>query len=1108
MPIPSTTPLRHKRAVSPSTVTPIRTPSSRSTSHYSTYTPTITSAGTATRLNIVTRVALEGKAKHGDDGASIKMYLKLAVPLDSVTPGTTVPLFPEENVKILSSQVHPLDNNSRPYNFLSTVSPLLHRAAKALNLPARTSETFTSAFGIPQSQATASSSRISKPESNSEMISPVDEQHSGHILVSGYSISYVLPKVFPTQSHEYQDEVYSRPRSRRLSISERNTAQFMAAIDMWVPYVSRPPRSPYLLSIPTPRCLHNHIKLRIFPPNPASNFFVSLSSIDDEVGSWDLTADPHVTRSSSGRIARSHSYNNFADDESSDSSTAGFSEGCGIQGTFPSAERIRIRWAKPQKSLNVGEGGRDGRRRVGVKSVKGEMTCVVRGRARPTELRQPEGILMDVEYKGTCTGVWFPGVATLLGMDVGLEAKGSEISWAEGHPTQWTVSGGNGYTGFDAGYSTTDPVQPASRTSSFESNSSRGQLGGEDLTGSNGFLNPPSRSSSTSSSSSLLRAPLPTTNVAEYSFEGSSSSLGSNPASPGALSSIPSLSVSVPDMLPSSPPPPGLPITLHLNINDLLPPAKNVFTFTISGTIVVTPKTPLSRLNGTVNGSDSEKPDPTMLPKFTILAADSEATTTVLHHQVEAPNAVIEVYRPTGDIYRDAQAKKTVLRHGGSTKCGEDGGRIVLRIHDPFKQDNGSVVVPSESVPSQPLGHIHRHSRTSSVASTQDTSEPLEIPLVLANVCPLAKTGSSQPSCYGVTLRLPIPISTSEWLEFGFLSDREKKSTVTNDQKIKISVVSATVEGIPVKFETNNSTKAETECADFEFMVGREWLSWVKVDAELNQGGELVLEYLVEPTDKGKSVVSNGTLDVLLPTFPVPIRKFEVDVVSGCKFTISSTNLEREVVCAGETRLVHYYLKEFFCPRLGLKRKAEPWKSDLKWFIITWLLLGVVILRTSKLDHLNSHIWESKKDPSLDLSVHTSTVTITTTLYPSPSPVEVPPAEDTQTPTTAAETLTPSPSLSRVAEEAPIDSPDEGPSSVIPPHTQPTLTLKSENPHSSPTPVIPTSNSLQGFQLYFQFPWLNRDSAELDKVVDVMKRGFGTLWRYLRVAYHYPLPPP
>lgn len=175
-----------------------------------------------------------------------------------------------------------------------------------------------------------------------------------------------------------------------------------------------PPRSPYVLSIPTPRCLHNNINLRIFPPatTNVSSSFASLSSTDNEdSGSWDLASEPHVTRTTSSR-SRTSSYNNFADDESSDSSSVGFSYGCGIRGTFPSAERIRIRWAKPVKSFDSD----DGRRRVGVKDVKGEITCVVKGKV-------DNGILMDVSYRGTCKSIWYPGVATMLGMDVGLVAK-------------------------------------------------------------------------------------------------------------------------------------------------------------------------------------------------------------------------------------------------------------------------------------------------------------------------------------------------------------------------------------------------------------------------------------------------------------------------------------------------------------------------------------------------------------------------------------------------------------------------------------------------------------------------------------------------------------
>ena len=161
-------------------------------------------------------------------------------------------------MKILTSQVHPIDHNSVPYNFSSTVSPLLHNAARALNLPARSSDTFASVFSISAPPTSTSvSSNSSKSYTGGENIPPIDHQYTGHVLVSGYNISYVLPKVFPSRrriadaltDNERDDYMGSSFHGRRPSIGERNTAQFMAAIDMWVPYVSRPPRFPYLVCV-------------------------------------------------------------------------------------------------------------------------------------------------------------------------------------------------------------------------------------------------------------------------------------------------------------------------------------------------------------------------------------------------------------------------------------------------------------------------------------------------------------------------------------------------------------------------------------------------------------------------------------------------------------------------------------------------------------------------------------------------------------------------------------------------------------------------------------------------------------------------------------------
>ena len=132
----------------------------------------------------------------------------------------------EENLKILDAQVHPLDSNSAPYTFSSVDSPLLHKAARALNLAARLPTPYAP-FAEPTASASTSAS-TSAPV--------LDARYTGSILVSGYHISYVAPREFPRKEHE--------TRSKRGA----SVAHFMAAIDIWVPFLSRPPHAPYLVS--------------------------------------------------------------------------------------------------------------------------------------------------------------------------------------------------------------------------------------------------------------------------------------------------------------------------------------------------------------------------------------------------------------------------------------------------------------------------------------------------------------------------------------------------------------------------------------------------------------------------------------------------------------------------------------------------------------------------------------------------------------------------------------------------------------------------------------------------------------------------------------------
>ena len=562
-----------------------------------------------------------------------------------------------------------------------------------------------------------------------------------------------------------------------------------------------------------------------------------------------------------------------------------------MQGTFPSAEHIRIRWAKPIKNLNIA-GEENGRRRVGVETVKGEMTCVVRGKGVSPSDPEVQGVLLHVEYKGQCKGVWFPGVATLLGLDVGLEAKGSDICWPKGFPTHWEVSGGAGYTGFDNGRATA-PIEPNSRTSSIDSNGPRSLLTPSIGHESTAFLTTRTNSAS-SSTSSLLRAPLPAQNVPDYSFEGSHTTLPSSSETLSSISSLPTSSTPIPP-LTSEARLPGHPVTLHLNMNDLQPPAKNVFTFKITGTILVTARATLARannLNASTNSDRNGDPEPVALPRFTVLAADSETTAIIVRS--EAESASVEVFNPTGDIYNDPQTRKTVLQKGGFTKCGEDGGRIGIKTLDAFNMATNARISARPRTPSA----VHRASSNSSLprATLPPRSKQANatvLPWVKATVTALAPDADMFPTGYAVRLCFQSPaLGDSEWLDFG-MGQRWKSDSITTTStdpkpQPRVRIICATLDGVPVKAETANISKPDSSAVPFEQLSGNDWLCWGKVYTGGSPGGNMVIDYIVKQDDvqsansKSKSI-NLLAMNVVLPTFFISVARLEVkiDVMPG-----------------------------------------------------------------------------------------------------------------------------------------------------------------------------------------------------------------------------------
>lgn len=542
------------------------------------------------------------------------------------------------------------------------------------------------------------------------------------------------------------------------------------------------------------------------------------------------------------------------------------------------------------------------------------MTCVILGKGQENP-DASEGVMMKVEYKGTCKGVWFGGVATLLGMDVGLEAKGSDVTWVQGLEPKWLVGGGSGYTGFDTGPPLKVPSKQASKDTPglFVSPSS------PDGRSSSVMI---SRQSSTSSTASLLRAPLPATNVAEYSFEGSTPSLTGS----GTMSSISSLAQVTPDTVtrPSSrngveeeprARPPAVPLTIHINMNDLLPPAKNIFTFNISGTVLVTPR-PRSYSSGSSTSSpisDGETdPEPISLPKFTVFTADSESTSTMIRNEVEGAN--IEVYNISGDL-RDAQTRKTVLQKGGLARCGMDGGRIALRtILTAFARIKGEANISNGHLPPSRPRTPNGVPRTSSTASLRQAfaksstapsrprrDGPLMIPSVDVTVIPLPARDSAASNFYAVRVCLPAPTDAdSEWLEFGLAQANPSSLTASlvshkDLTQPRVDIVSASVEGVPIRFETSVVAKQEPNGlpdlgVPFEEMNEKEWVSWVRVHVGEAGGGNVQVDYVVKVPDedegktsksKGKRKAKDGTvIDVFLPTFQLPVGRLVVNIES------------------------------------------------------------------------------------------------------------------------------------------------------------------------------------------------------------------------------------
>ena len=599
-----------------------------------------------------------------------------------------------------------------------------------------------------------------------------------------------------------------------------------------------------------------------------------------------------------------------------------------------------MRWASPARTSQVPETA-DGRRRVGIREIKGDTLCSILARHRG-KVRDggADGLIVKLDYTATCKGVWFPGVATLLGMDLGLEADDCDVTWAPGYEPKWAVTGSAGFTGFAIG----GPPQPASRQPVSRQSSAEYPPSIYVLPSSpngrfaNGNSQIPIRTSSNSSttstgSSSLLRAPLPAHNVADYSFESSPVSTPS-----GTVSSLPSLSA------PSSPErarrrrsssrhrhhdgtdteiddqlddfrPPRAPITVHLNMNELSPPPKNLFSFSISGMVLICPRrsvmAPDSRRSSPASSEDDHDDEPVSLPTFRIFSTGQETTSTIVRN--EAHQASVHVF--TRNEKHGTNIRKAVLMKGNQVSCGGGGVRVVF---SPISSVQMRGRRPGDDGSDQSLDRTGLSLGLRSMASTSKLRDvsmlstaklqprrdgPLMIPYVIARVTSLLAQKQASQNDYAVEVTLPAPTDAdSEWLEFGLAlpsrgsASKEYGATASGERSRdppRVEIASPSVEGVPVRCQTSATVKPQVGLVGlglpFEETSGKEWISWVSVHVGHIGGGNVRIVYLVKGSEESasdNSVEDKGKkqrhadlpLNVLLPSFALPVGQLQVDI--------------------------------------------------------------------------------------------------------------------------------------------------------------------------------------------------------------------------------------
>jgi hypothetical protein len=111
-------------------------------------------------------------------------------------------------------------------------------------------ESFTSLFPLSYDRQPSYLGSSSRSSSSNGVTHAVDAKYTGHMTVSGYNVSYVMPREFPPLEERNSQSAHSSAKhKRRSSVGERGAYQYLIAITMLVPFLSIPPRAPFMVCI-------------------------------------------------------------------------------------------------------------------------------------------------------------------------------------------------------------------------------------------------------------------------------------------------------------------------------------------------------------------------------------------------------------------------------------------------------------------------------------------------------------------------------------------------------------------------------------------------------------------------------------------------------------------------------------------------------------------------------------------------------------------------------------------------------------------------------------------------------------------------------------------